>query len=133
MESKPACHVLSSMQHKRCAEKPFGEYLCLHVCGGLGFKPLTSTLNTRLIDFCTVTVLQPCRGEYPGANNLEDDYSIISSKVQYVGQEHGMTTAAATMLVGVANADGFTSTAKLTGIVRSVGLAARQSAGLGCC
>jgi hypothetical protein len=79
--------------------------------------------ETLLTFLCDVIVLQPCRGEYPGANNLEDDYTIISNKVGYVGQEHGMTTATATMLAGVPNAGGATATAKLNGIVRSVGRA----------
>lgn len=38
----------------------------------------------------------------------------------YVGQEHGMTTAAPTMLAGMPNAGGATATAKLNGIIRSV-------------
>lgn len=59
------------------------------------------------------------RGEYPDANQKEDDYAIISSKLQYVGQEHGTSTALPTKLVGTPAAGGATASAKVAGIVRS--------------
>ena len=58
------------------------------------------------------------RGEYPGANQFQDDFSIIASKVQFIGQEHGTTMALPSQLPGVLNAGGLTATAKVAGIVR---------------
>jgi hypothetical protein len=47
---------------------------------------------------------------------------IISAKLTYVGQVHGTSVATATPLAGVPNAGQTTETAKLTGVVRWVGV-----------
>jgi hypothetical protein len=58
------------------------------------------------------------KGEYPLADQKQDDFSIISAKLPYVTQVHGTTVATATALNGVANAGGASATANMIGIVR---------------
>lgn len=49
-------------------------------------------------------VTQWSKGEYPGANNTQDDIAIIAGKLTYRPDDHGNTPATATMLV--VDADG---------------------------
>jgi hypothetical protein len=58
------------------------------------------------------------KGEYPLADQKQDDFSIISAKLPYVTQVHGTTVATATALNGVANAGRASATANMIGIVR---------------
>lgn len=67
-------------------------------------------------------LIQWSKGEYAGASNTEDDCAIIASKVGWVAQAHGSSTATAVAVNATANAGGTTSTAKVLGIVRWVRL-----------
>jgi hypothetical protein len=51
------------------------------------------------------SVTQWSRGEYPYANNDQDDLSVIAAKLGYVGDDHGSTTATATPLYVEPNGD----------------------------
>lgn len=57
------------------------------------------------------------KGEYLNANQLQDDYNVISTKVPYIAQLHGSTvaTAQAAQVTGVS---GTTTTAQAVGIIR---------------
>ncbi len=51
-----------------------------------------------------INVSQWSQGEYTAADNTEDDLAIIASKLPYINDDHGDTTAAATQLnVGTAS------------------------------
>lgn len=68
-------------------------------------------------------ITQFSRGEYANANNLEDDFTIISGylgPVSNVPENHGGDLATATPVGGVMNADGLTASAKVLGVIRWV-------------
>lgn len=58
-------------------------------------------------------VTQWSKGEYAGANNAQNDLSIIAGKLGYVGDDHGDTPAQATALVLEANGDILVSSPEL--------------------
>jgi PKD repeat protein len=53
-----------------------------------------------------VNLVQWSKGEYPGANNTQDDTAIIASHLPYRADDHGNTTASATVLAAGAAISG---------------------------
>ncbi|MFC1695157.1 hypothetical protein ACFL1C_03370 [Pseudomonadota bacterium] len=58
-------------------------------------------------------VTQWSKGEYPGANNLQDDIAVIATALGHIGDDHGDSTANATALVIEANGDILVSSPEL--------------------
>lgn len=66
-------------------------------------------------------VTQFSKGEYPNAQNKEDDLAIINGYLAFISQEHGTTPATATKLTPTPSADGLTATVTSSGVIRTPG------------
>lgn len=62
----------------------------------------------------------PCRGEYAGATNTEDDFAVMSSYLPLISQEQGSTISTATALSFTSAKAGKTTTftARASGVIR---------------
>ncbi len=61
----------------------------------------------------TANVTQWSQGEYPGANNSQDDLALISAKIDWIGDDHSDSANQATPLVAQPNGDILVSSPEL--------------------
>jgi len=89
--SHEAGHTLGLFHDGRTS--PAEEYYAGHGSGPTGWAPIMGVGYYR-------ELTQWSKGEYPNANNSEDDLAVMSGLIPYLADDHGATTGTATAIIG---------------------------------